>query len=150
MQDDGSGRQQWTVTAVGNGIYTITMPQGRAGCGQFLQVSACSSEGGDVVNFATGYTNALQTWLLTPVNPSAGRPSSQRDPQQTHSHSALLLPLKDISEKQCTVSDLKATHQKYISSAAPSVNYPLGGKKLDQWNLCKQLVYSLIHLACAG
>ena len=76
MQDDGSGRQQWTVTAVGTGIYSITIPQGRAGCNTFLEVGACGAESGDIVDFGAGYNSALQAWTFTAVNPAAGKRDS--------------------------------------------------------------------------
>ena len=43
LQDDNSGRQQWTFTPVAGvaGGYTITVQRGRAACGQVCHFSLC-------------------------------------------------------------------------------------------------------------
>ncbi len=59
LQDDGSGRQQWTFVAVGTGYY-IEVLQGRAGCGDYLSAQACGVGGAGTNNplFVTAPGNA--------------------------------------------------------------------------------------------
>ena len=77
-QDDLSGRQQWQVTSAGNGLYTITMPQGRAGCDQILSAGTCAS-GSNAVNPAnTNTPGVLETWAFVPVNPATGASASDK------------------------------------------------------------------------
>lgn len=65
-QDDGSGRQEWTITQVTGG-YTISISTGRAGCAPFLSSGTCAA--GNGVGFAaTNDGSGLAIWGLTPVN----------------------------------------------------------------------------------
>ena len=67
-QDDASGRQQWVFTPVAGG-YTITMPMGRAACGQALTTVACTSSTPNLVSMGTisGSPTSQQVWSLQSV-----------------------------------------------------------------------------------
>lgn len=72
VQDDASGRQQWTFTQSGTGYY-MTINQGRAGCATYLSASACASTG---LTFTSAPdTSSLQLWSV--VSPAPPAPPTQ-------------------------------------------------------------------------
>ena len=66
LQDEVSGRQQWTITPAQGGGYTIQVLIGRSGCATtntFLTADACGTN----LLSLTGAANGLNTWDLTAV-----------------------------------------------------------------------------------
>ena len=63
LQDDGSGRQQFTFTPV-NGGYTMTVVNGRDGCADYVAAQACNTS--IYLEFVMGNIGALTVWELIP------------------------------------------------------------------------------------
>lgn len=74
VQDDASGRQQWTFTQFGTGYY-INITRGRAGCENLLSANACTQDNG--VNFvAAPDQSGRQLWAVAPA-PTTPAPPTQ-------------------------------------------------------------------------
>ena len=63
LQDDGSGRQQFTFTAVAGG-YTMQVLNGRPTCGSFVTAAACSTGNTALTFSATNDGTGLQVWTI--------------------------------------------------------------------------------------
>ena len=63
MQDDGSGRQQWTFTRTANG-YNIQVVNGRAGCNNYMQAQPCNV-GTGLTFGGSGAAGQYTTWSVT-------------------------------------------------------------------------------------
>ena len=66
LQDDYSGRQEWTITAAPGGGYSINVRIGRAGCATSNTVLTASACGTNTVSL-TGSVSGLGAWDFTAV-----------------------------------------------------------------------------------
>ena len=74
LQDDGSGRQQWTFVQAPNASgYYIEQLQGRVGCADYVTSVACgTTESPNQVTFASAPTSTgLQIWSVIAPPPPA-------------------------------------------------------------------------------
>ena len=70
-QDDGSGRQQWTIataTGAAGAGYTITILNGRGGCETFFGGNTCAN-GNAPLFYNSNDGSGLQVWSITAPGP---------------------------------------------------------------------------------